>query len=250
MSGRIAERVALVTGAGSGIGRCTVLLFASEGPKVALLDRNREAAADAARPVREQGGEAVAIHGDVSQESDVQAAVRGMLDAFGRLDILVNNAAIEFAARATDTAVEEWDKVQAINLRGVFLGCKLTIPHMQRQGGGAIVNIASANALVGVPAHAAYSAAKGGVVSLTRQLALDYGPDNIRVNCVCPTTTDTPMVRATTDEAALDEIAQRHPLRRIAQPEDIAYAALFLVSDEARCITGVVLPVDAGWTAQ
>lgn len=250
MSGRLDAKVALITGAGSGIGRSTALVFATEGAKVAVLDWSREAGAGTARIVQEQGGKAFAICGDVSQEPDMEAAVRQTVEAYERLDILVNNAAIEFAAGATETSVEDWDRVQAINLRGVFLCCKHAIPVMQRQGGGAIVNVASANALVAVPAHAAYSAAKGGVVSLTRQLALDYGPDNIRVNCICPTTTDTPMVRAATDERALREIAEKHPLRRIAKPEDIAYAILFLASDEARCITGVLLPVDAGWTAQ
>ncbi len=217
---------------------------------VSVFDWNREAGEETAQAMRQQRGEAIAIHGDVAHEPDVEAAVRSTVDAFGRPDILINNAAVEFSARATETQVEDWDRIQAINLRGVFLGCKLAIPQMQRQGGGAIVNVASANALVAVPRHAAYSAAKGGVVSLTRQLALDYGPDNIRVNCVCPTTTDTPMVRAATSQSALNEMAERHPLRRIAQPEDIAYACLFLAADEARCITGVVLPVDAGWTAQ
>jgi NAD(P)-dependent dehydrogenase (short-subunit alcohol dehydrogenase family) len=250
MSGRLDGKAALITGGGSGMGRAMALLFAAEGAKVAILDWNRESGAETGRIVREREGEAFAIHGDVSQEADVEAAMRQTVEAFGRLDILVNNAAIELAARATETSADDWDRVQAINLRGVFLCCKHAIHHLQRQGGGAIVNIASANALVAVPAHAAYSAAKAGVIGLTRQLALDYGPDNVRVNCICPTTTDTPMVRAVMDDDALQAFAQRHPLRRIVQPQDIAYAALFLASDEACCITGVVLPVDAGWTAQ
>lgn len=250
MPGRLDGKAALITGGGSGIGRSMAGLFAAEGARVAVMDWNQETGAETARMVKESGGEALAIHGDVSEEADAESAVRQTVEAFGRLDILVNDAAIELEARATETTAADWDRVQAVNLRGVFLCCKHAIRHMQRQGGGAIVNIASANALVAVPAHAAYSAAKAGVIGLTRQLALDYGPDNIRVNCVCPTTTDTPMVRAVADDAALQAIARKHPLRRICQPEDIAYATLFLASDEARCITGAVLPVDAGWTAQ
>ncbi|HEU4759297.1 MAG TPA: glucose 1-dehydrogenase [Dehalococcoidia bacterium] len=246
---RLKGKVAFITGAGSGIGRSMALLFADEGAKVTVLDWNGDAGEETARLVREQAGEAIAIHGDVSQEADVESAVRRTVDTFGRLDVLVNDAAIEFACRATETRAEDWDRVHAINLRGVFLCCKHAIPHMQRRGGGAIVNIASVNGLVAVPAHAAYGAAKAGVIGLTRQLALDYGPDNIRVNCICPTTTDTPMARASADDQALEASARLHPLRRIARPEDVAYAALYLASDEAACVTGVALRVDGGATA-
>ncbi len=246
---RLEGKVALITGAGSGIGRAMALLFAAEGAKVAVMDWNRESGEETVRMVQEQGGEALAVHGDVSQEADVEAAVSRTIEAFGRLDVLVNDAAIEFASRATETRLEDWDRVHAINLRGVFLCCKRAIAHMEGQGGGVIVNIASVNGLVGVPVHAAYNAAKAGVIGLTRQLAVDYGPANIRVNCVCPTTTDTPMVRGFLTEALRAELAKQHPLRRIAQPEDIAYAALYLASDEASCVTGIALPVDAGATA-
>ncbi len=249
MPGRLEGKVALITGAGSGIGRSMALLFSAEGAKVAVLDWNRDTGGETLRLVQERGGEAIAIHCDVSQEADVEAAVRQTVDAFGGLDVLVNDAAIEFAARATETRTEDWDRVHAINLRGVFLCCKHAIPRMQGHGGGAIVNIASVNGLVAVPAHAAYNAAKAGVIGLTRQLALDYGPDNIRVNCICPTTTDTPMARASADDQALETIAKQHPLRRIARAEDVAYAALYLASDEASCVTGVALPVDGGATA-
>ncbi len=250
MPHRLEGKAALITGAGSGIGRSMAVLFAAEGAKVAILDWNQDSGRETARLVQERRGEALTLRGDVSQEADVEAAVRQAVEAFGRLDVMVNDAAIEFRSRATETTVEDWDKVLAINLRGVFLCCKHVIPHMQRQGGGAIVNIASVNGLVAVPAHAAYNAAKAGVIGLTRQLALDYGPDNIRVNCICPTTTNTPMVQGPGSEALLAELAKQHPLRRVCEPEDIAYAAVFLASEEARCITGVFLPVDAGATAQ
>jgi len=250
MADRLRDKVTLITGAGSGIGRATALVFAAEGAKVVSLDSNREAAAETARLVEEGGGEAIALAADVSREEDVAAAVEATVARFGRLDVLVASAGIDLFVRATDTKLEDWERVQSVDLRGVYLCCKHAIPHMERQGGGAIVTLSSVNGLVGVPAHAAYAAAKGGVIALTRQLAVDHGPANVRVNCICPTTTDTPMVRAVTNDAILETLARMHPLRRIAQAEDVAYAALYLVSEEARCVTGVVLPVDCGWTAQ
>jgi len=250
MADRLHDKVALITGAGSGIGRATALLFAAEGATVAALDWNQEAAAEAVRLIGERGGEAVALAADVSREEEVAAAVEATAARFGRLDVLVASAGIDLFARATDTKLEDWERIQSVDLRGVFLCCKHAIPHMERQGGGAIVTLSSVNGLVGLSVHAAYAAAKGGIIALTRQLAVDYGPANIRVNCICPTSTDTPMVRAVANDAVLETLARMHPLRRIAQAEDVAYAALYLASDEARCVTGAVLPVDCGWTAQ
>jgi NAD(P)-dependent dehydrogenase (short-subunit alcohol dehydrogenase family) len=250
MADRLRDKVALITGAGSGIGRATALLFAAEGAKVAALDSNREAAAEIARLIEEGGGEAIAIAADVSREGDVAEAVEATVARFGRLDVLVASAGVDLFVRATETKLEDWERVHAVDLRGVFLCCKHAIPHMERAGGGAVVTLSSVNGLVGVPVHAAYAAAKGGITSLTRQLAVDYGQANVRVNCICPTTTDTPMVRAFTNDAILETLARMHPLRRIAQAEDVAFAALYLASDEARCVTGVILPVDCGWTAQ
>jgi NAD(P)-dependent dehydrogenase (short-subunit alcohol dehydrogenase family) len=251
MAGRLEGKVAAITGAASGIGRAAALIFAREGAAVAVLDCDDEGGGETVRRVGEAGGKAVFQHTDVSREEDIVAAVAATTGEFGRLDILVNNAGVVLMANAPNTSVEDWDRIQAINLRGVFLGCKHAIPVMQAQGGGAIVNTASIGALVAVPVHAAYDAAKAGVLGLTRQLAVDHGPDNIRVNCVCPTATDTPLVRgAGANDAALEALAKMHPLRRVAQPEDVAHAMLFLASDEARCVTGAALPVDAGWTAQ
>ena len=251
MPRRLDSKVAVVTGAASGMGRAIALLFAREGARVAVVDCDRDKGEETTSLIAEAGGEAIFLHADISQEGDVQTALAAAAEEFGRLDILVNDAGIVLMAGATDTSVEDWDRVQAVNLRGVFLCCKHAIPQMQRQGGGAIVSIASIGSLVAVPAHAAYNAAKAGVVGLSRQMAVDYGPDNIRVNCICPTATDTPLIRrAGANDQALRALAQMHPLRRITQPQDIAHAALFLASDEAHCITGVALPVDAGWTAQ
>jgi NAD(P)-dependent dehydrogenase (short-subunit alcohol dehydrogenase family) len=250
MADRLRDKVALITGAGSGIGRATALLFAAEGAKVAALDWNQEAAAETARLIEEGGGEAIALTADVSREEDVAAAVEATVARFGRLDVLVANAGIDLFVRATDTKLEDWERLQSVDLRGVFLCCKHAIPHMERAGGGSVITLSSINGLVGVPLHAAYAAAKGGIIALSRQLAVDYGPANVRVNCICPTTADTPMVRAIANDTILETLARMHPLRRIAQAEDVAYAALYLASDEARCVTGVVRPVDCGWTTQ
>lgn len=251
MAGRLQGKAAAITGSASGIGRAAALIFAREGASVAVLDCDEDGGRESVRQVVDAGGRAIFQPTDVSREEDVEAALAATTSEFGRLDILVNNAGIVLMANAPDTSVEDWDRVQAVNLRGVFLGCKHAIPVMRANGGGAIVNTASIGALVAVPVHAAYDAAKAGVLGLTRQLAVDHGPDNIRVNCVCPTATDTPLVRgAGANDAALRHLAKTHPLRRVARPEDVAHAMLFLASDEAHCVTGVALPVDSGWTAQ
>ncbi len=249
MAGRLEGKAAVITGAASGIGRAIACTFAREGASVFVLDRDEAGAEETVRLVREAGGEASFQRTDVSSEDDVSAAIGAAVDQMGRLDVLVNDAGIVHMAGAIDTKIEDWDRILNVNLRGVFLCSKHTIPHMIRQGGGALVNVASIGSLVGIMAHAAYNASKAGIVGLSRQMALDYGPSNVRINCVCPTSTDTPLIRgAGATSRAIRAMAQIHPLRRVTEPEDIAYAALFLASDEARCITGVVLPVDAGWT--
>jgi NAD(P)-dependent dehydrogenase (short-subunit alcohol dehydrogenase family) len=222
-----------------------------EGAQVAILDCDREGAEETKQIIANDGGTAILIPADVSQEASVEAAVERTVYEFGRLDIVVNNAGIVVMASVADTSVEDWDRVQNVNLRGAFLCCKYAIPHMIDQGGGAIVNIASISSFVSIPMHAAYSASKAGLLGLTRDVAVSHGPDNIRANCVCPTSTDTPLIRkAGATGRGIKAMAQMHPLRRITEPEDIANACLFLASEEARCITGAALPVDAGWTAQ
>jgi NAD(P)-dependent dehydrogenase (short-subunit alcohol dehydrogenase family) len=191
----------------------------------------------------------------VALAAEVEAAVSGVAGEEGRVDVLFNNAGLEHLARLHETSEEEWDRVLAVNLKGMFLLCRAVLPLMMRQGSGAIVNTSSISGLLGWPAYAAYCTAKGGVVQLTRQLAVDYAPHGIRVNCVCPGTTLTPLVerlfgQEEDPEAARALVAARHPLGRFARPEEIARAVLFLASDEASFITGAVLPVDGGYTAK
>ncbi|MCH8815104.1 MAG: SDR family oxidoreductase [Chloroflexi bacterium] len=251
MGGRIEGKAAAVTGAASGMGRAIARRFAAEGASVAVLDCDREGAEETTKMIAEEGGKAILVPTDVTEESSVEAAVGATVKEFGGLDIFINNAGIVIMANVADTTVEDWDRVHNVNLRGTFLCCKYAVPQMIDQGGGAIVNIASISSFVSIPMHAAYSASKAGLLGLTRDIAVSHGRDNIRANCVCPTSTDTPLIRkAGAGRGALKRMAKMHPLRRITEPEDIANACLFLASDEARCITGIALPVDAGWTAQ
>jgi NAD(P)-dependent dehydrogenase (short-subunit alcohol dehydrogenase family) len=233
------------------MGRAIARRFAAEGASVAVLDCDREGAEETTKMITDEGGKAILVPTDVTEESSVESAVGATVKEFGKLDIFINNAGIVIMANAPDTTLEDWDRVHNVNLRGVFLCCKYAIPHMREQGGGAIVNIASISSFVSIPMHAAYSASKAGLLGLTRDIAVSHGPENIRANCVCPTSTDTPLIRkAGAGRGALKRMAKMHPLRRISEPEDIANACLFLASDDPRCITGIALPVDAGWTAQ
>lgn len=248
-TGRLSGKVAFVTGAASGIGRAIAVVFAVEGARVVVADVDADGSAETVREIEGAGGAASSVPTDVTSEAQVREAIDGCVRDFGSLDVLVNNAGVVKMARAAETELEDWERMLAVNLRGVFLTTRQAIPHMERNEGGAIVNIASIGSIVSVPAHAAYNAAKAGVVGFSRQVAAEFGPQNIRVNCIAPTATDTPLIReAGTTSGMLRRMAQGHPLRRLPTPEDIAQAALFLASDESRCITGVTLPVDSGWT--
>ena len=251
---RLQGKTSIVTGAGSGIGRAIALRFSREGADVVAVDWNAQSLAATAAAIGEEGGQATAVHGDVSNSGEVQAAVRAAEENYGRLDILVNNAAIQILGRLDETSEEDWDRLQAVNLKGVFLCTKYAIPLLRRSGGGAIVNIASILGLVGDPDLAAYSAMKGGVLALTRAAALSYGPEGIRVNAICPGDVDTPMVRdyfaAAPDPAALRaEVASKYALRRISTPGEIASAALFLASEESSFMTASTMVIDGGLTA-
>lgn len=252
--GALAGRVALVTGAASGIGRATALLFAREGAAVALVDRDRERGDAAARAIREdKGGRAVFIAADVSIAADCERSVARAVADLGGLDILVHAAGIIRRATIVETSEEEWDRIMAVNVKSIFLVSRAAIPLMAGRG-GSIVNIASGWGLTGGPRAAAYCASKGAVVQLTRAMAVDHGAERIRVNCICPGDIDTPMLRQEASELGerVDRFlagAARRPLGRIGTPEEVAQAALYLASDAAAFVTGAALVVDGGGLA-
>ncbi len=255
MAGRLTGKVAIVTGAGSGIGKAIAERFAAEGAAVVLAERNRQSGAEVEAALRAGRAAARFIETDVSKAAEVRSMVERTVAEFGRLDILVNNAAIQILGRLADTSEEDWDRLHAVNLKGVFLCSKYAIPHMLRTGGGSIVNIASILGFVGDPDLAAYCAAKGGVLALTKAAALAYGPDGIRVNAICPGDVDTPMVREYFEkdpnpEALRREIFSKYALRRIATPDEIAEAGLYLASDAASFVTGTALVIDGGLTSK
>ena len=252
---RLAGKVALVTGAGSGIGRAIAQLFVKEGAKVTIVDCDSASGQRTVEDVCAYGGDALFCHADVSKNGDVQSAVAATVARYGKLNMLVNNAAVQVLAKLVDTTEEVWDRIHSVNLKGVFLGCKYAIPAMIKSGGGSIVNIASVLGLVGDPDLAAYCAAKGGVISLTKVAALTYGTQGIRVNCICPGDVETPLVQSyfdkDTDPAKLrQEVYTKYALRRIATPDEIANAALFLASDQSSFVTGSTLVVDGALTVK
>jgi 3-oxoacyl-[acyl-carrier protein] reductase len=248
---KLANKIALITGAGSGMGRVASLLFAQEGAKVAAIDIDEKGAQETVRMIETGGGKAVAVRADVSKSADAQAMVAATVEKLGAPDIVYNNAGIEGKAAAiVDMADEDFDRVIAINLRGVWLGMKYALPHMIKNGGGAIVNTASIAGLVGLRNSSAYCAAKAGVIAMTKVAALEYGRYNIRVNAICPGAIDTPMVSRVQGGSAMSERAIRRisTLGRIGKPEEIAKMALFLASDDASFATGAPFIVDGGWT--
>jgi len=252
---RYTGKVALVSGAGSGIGRAAALLFAAEGAAVGLLDIDPAGGGKTLEMINSRGGKAALLSGDVTSAADVSRVIEQIESKYDRIDVLFNNAGIELSRPLHQTSEQEWDRVLAVNLKGMFLLAKAVLPIMMGQKSGAIVNTSSISGMLGWPAYAAYSTSKGGVIQLTRQMAVDYAAYNIRVNCICPGTTLTPLIERLFEleedpETAKQVIAARHPLGRFAQPEEIAQAVLFLASEEASFITGAVLPVDGGYTAK
>jgi NAD(P)-dependent dehydrogenase (short-subunit alcohol dehydrogenase family) len=250
---RLAGKVTIVTGGGSGIGKASVLLFAREGASVVVADWQEEGGNAVVKEIAAAGGKATFIKTDVSSEDDIKNMVATAVRSYGRLDVLFNNAGIEgtMGRPTAETPLEEWNRIIAVNLTGVFLGCRYAIPEMLKTGGGSIVNNASVAGLVGFAGIPAYCASKGGIVQLTRTAALEYATQGIRVNCLCPGVIDTPMVRrAAPDEAALAAFTQMEPVGRLGQPEEVAALALFLASDEASFMTGTVIPVDGGFVAR
>lgn len=252
---KLKDKVALITGAGSGIGRATAILFAKEGSKVVVADCAKESGEQTVEIIKNAGGEASFVYVDVSRADDVQRMIEKTVKYYGKLDVLFNNAGINIPAPITEITEELWDKIININLKGVFLGCKYAIPVMKKQGGGVIINTASIFAFVGFANDSAYCASKGGVYAFTRALALEVAPFNIRVNCICPGTTMTPLVqgvwmRLGEPEERERTTKQQIPLGRLGRPEDIANAALFLASDDSSFMTGAAIIVDGGFTAK
>ena len=251
---RLKDKVALITGAASGIGRAAALRFAMEGARVVVADIQDAMGEDTATTIRAAGGDATFVHADVSRAADAEAMVEAAVARFSRLDILFNNAGVGKHIPFEALTEAEWDRIVDINLRGVFLGCRYGVPALRRAGGGVILNTASQSGLQGHPNNQAYCAAKAGVINFTRSLAKDLARHNIRVNAICPGGTDTPILRGyipagESPDYVARMLAPRTPFGRLARPEEIAAAALFLVSDDASFISGVALPVDGAASA-
>jgi NAD(P)-dependent dehydrogenase (short-subunit alcohol dehydrogenase family) len=252
MPGRFADRAVLVTGAGSGIGRATAQLFAAEGARVVVVDQNEADAEKTVALIKEAGGDALAIAADVSQEADCRSMVERTVAAYGKLNVAFNNAGVGASGFAVADEEEiAFSRVVDVNLKGVFLSMKYEIPAMLAAGGGAIVNTASVAGLVGERGIGAYSASKHGVVGLTRTAALDYIGRGVRINAVCPGATRTRILADWFQDPKVEQfILSRHPIGRIAEPEEIGRAVLFLASDDASFVVGQALAVDGGLTAQ
>ncbi len=251
---RLKDKVAIVTGAGKGIGWGIAKVFSQEGARVVVVDWDEEAGKKTAEEINQSGGEALFVKCDVSNEDQVKAMVEATVARFGRIDLLVNNAGVGVYKSVLDASSADWDHCLAVNLKGVFLCSKHAIPRMQAVGKGAIVNISSVHSHATVNGVAPYAASKGGITALTRNMAIDYGP-TIRVNAIAPGWVLTPLIQSIFDSypdpaEQQRQVEQRQVMKRIGRPEDIGYAAAFLASDEASFITGTQLFVDGGMTAQ
>ena len=257
MTDRLAGKVAVVTGAGSGIGRAAAALFAAEGAAVALVDLAAPAAKEAVADISGAGGRAMAVGADVSEPEQVDTAFTHILNEFGRVDVLYNNAGVNSSGSVVDATEDDWDHCFAVNAKGTFLCSRVAARSMVQTGGGSIVNQGSVAAVVGVANFASYCASKGAVVALTRSMSVDLAPRGIRVNVICPGTVYTPlmepMLRARGDgdlEAGLALTTAKYPIGRLGTPDEIAAVALFLACDDSSFLTGSVVTADGGMTSQ
>jgi NAD(P)-dependent dehydrogenase (short-subunit alcohol dehydrogenase family) len=249
---RLGGKRAIVTGAGAGIGEAVAIRLSSEGARVALADLDEQAAGRVAGEIE---GKTLIRRTDVTRSDEVEALVRGVVEEWGGLDVMVNNAGIGVAGTTPETSEEDWERLMAVNLKGTFLGMKYAIPAMRDSGGGSIVNISSVAALVGIPDRAAYSATKGGILALTKAAAIDHVAEGIRVNCIAPGTVDTPWIDRITagyedPEEARARMEARQPHGRFVTPEEIAAMAAYLAADESASCIGACMIVDGGVTAR
>jgi NAD(P)-dependent dehydrogenase (short-subunit alcohol dehydrogenase family) len=250
----LAGKVAIVTGAGSGLGRASALLLAEMGAWIAVVDIDDAKGSSTAAEIQDQNGHALALNCDVRSASDCRRAVEATIQKWGKIDILCNCAGIAIRKDIVELTEEEWDLALGVTLKGIYLLSREVVPHMVRNGGGSIINIGSGWSLKGGPKAASYCAAKGGAVNLTRAMAIDHGPHNIRVNCICPGDIDTPMLRSECAQLGEDvqsfmKEAANRPLARVGTPEDVANAVLFLASPMSTWITGTAFVVDGGGLA-
>lgn len=251
---KLSGRVAIVTGAASGIGRASAFAFASEGAKVVVADIDKQGGEDTAARIIADGKEAFFARIDLRSEDEIKKMTGDTVARWGKIDILFNNAGVVLIKALEETTEQDWDRVMSINVKAAFLAIKHVVPHMRRNGGGAILNTGSVTSFVGQSGTPAYTASKGAIALLTKSLALDYGRDHIRVNCICPGITETPMLRehmghGAEGEARIRARLSRVPTGKILEPEDIARAALYLVSDDSAGITGILHVVDGGYLA-
>ena len=251
---RLDGKVAVITGAGSGIGQAIGFLLAQHGSRICVADKNLPQAKLTAEQINQEGGHAIAVEVDVSIGSSVQSLVQQVMSEFGSVQILCNNAGIGHIGSVMECSEEEWDRVMSVNVKSVYLCTHYFLPHMLAQGEGNIINMASVLGITGVPKRAVYSASKGAIIALTRQMAIEYASDNIRVNCISPGTVSTPWVErlmseADNPEAVRKNVEDRHPLGRLATAEEIAHAALYLAAPESAFATGMNLVIDGGASA-
>lgn len=247
---RLKNKVAIITGGASGIGKATAILFAKHGAKIVVADIDENGANQTVTDIHDAGNEAIYVQTDVTISDNTERMVTETVSTYGKLDILLSSAGIAMRLPVADLPEADWHRCLDVNLTGVYLCAKAAIPEMRRNGGGSIINLSSIYGLVGADVRAAYVASKGGVTNLTRGMALDYAEENIRINCICPGFVETPLVAGVVKTPQeYRNLADRHPMRRLAQPEEIAYGALYLASDESAFVTGIALPIDGGYTA-